>query len=119
NHYPQDIESTVERSHPAIRPGCMAAFAVDRRGRERLVVVTEVYSGPRLKAIQLEMDAEITPQSIVLGIRTAIAKEHDIRAHDIVLIQPGTISKTSSGKIQRFACMQDYLSEALKHWGNA
>ncbi|PYQ61978.1 MAG: hypothetical protein DMF53_14145, partial [Acidobacteria bacterium] len=38
NHYPQDIELTVERSHPALRPGCGAAFAVEREGEERLVV---------------------------------------------------------------------------------
>jgi len=42
NHYPQDIELTVERSHPALRPGCGAVFAIDSGGDERLVVVQEV-----------------------------------------------------------------------------
>ncbi len=42
NHYPQDIELTVEGSHPSVRPGCCAAFSVDIDGEERLVIVTEV-----------------------------------------------------------------------------
>ena len=42
NHYPQDIEATVERSHPALRAGCGAAFPVDVNGEERLVVVQEL-----------------------------------------------------------------------------
>src|SRR4029453_7242743 len=42
NHYPQDIELTVERSHPSLRPGCGAAFSVEVNGEERLVVVQEV-----------------------------------------------------------------------------
>jgi acyl-CoA synthetase (AMP-forming)/AMP-acid ligase II len=42
NHYPQDVEWTVERSHPALRPGCGAAFAVERDNAERLVVVHEL-----------------------------------------------------------------------------
>ena len=42
NHYPQDIELTVEQSHASIRPGCGAAFSVDIDGEERLVVAYEV-----------------------------------------------------------------------------
>src|SRR4029077_2284192 len=41
NLYPQDIELTVERSHPALRPGCGAAFSIELGQEERLVVVHE------------------------------------------------------------------------------
>ena len=44
NHYPQDIELTVQQSHPSLRPGCGAAFAVEVDNAERLVIVQEVES---------------------------------------------------------------------------
>jgi acyl-CoA synthetase (AMP-forming)/AMP-acid ligase II len=42
NLYPHDIELTVEQSHPALRPGCCAAFSVDVADEERLIVAAEV-----------------------------------------------------------------------------
>ena len=45
NHYPQDIETTVERSHPSLRPAAGAAFTVEIDGRERLVIVNELERG--------------------------------------------------------------------------
>ena len=42
NHYPQDIEATVEESHKALRPGGVAAFSMDLEGEERLIVVQEI-----------------------------------------------------------------------------
>ena len=42
NHYPQDIEWTVERCHAALRPGCGAAFTVEADSEERLVIVQEI-----------------------------------------------------------------------------
>src|SRR5262249_21871067 len=42
NHYPQDIELTVDKSNPFLRPGCGAAFSVEVEGEERLVVVQEL-----------------------------------------------------------------------------
>ena len=44
--YPQDIELTVEQSHPALRPACCAAFSVDGTGEEQLIIAAEV--DPRL-----------------------------------------------------------------------
>ena len=45
NHYPQDIEATVERSHEQLRPGACAAFTIEIEGRERLAIVGEVERG--------------------------------------------------------------------------
>ncbi|MEO1378425.1 MAG: fatty acyl-AMP ligase, partial [Cyanobacteria bacterium J06635_10] len=42
NHYPQDIELTVQKSHPGLRRDCGAAFSVEVKGEERLLIVQEV-----------------------------------------------------------------------------
>jgi acyl-CoA synthetase (AMP-forming)/AMP-acid ligase II len=104
NHYPQDIELTVENSHPALRPSCGAAFAVEFKGEEQLVVVQEV---ERSYLRRLNID------EVVGNIRQAVSVEHDIRVHTVVLVKTGTIPKTSSGKIQRQACRQKFLNRTL------
>jgi len=102
NHYPQDIELTVERSHPALRPGCCAAFSIDVNGEERLAVVQEV-----------DTRKNPDPRDIVQAIRRAVAEEHDLQLYAVALIKPHTIAKTSSGKIQRRTCRDEYLNGKL------
>lgn len=102
NHYPQDIEATVEKSHPGIREGFAVAFSIDERGSERLVIVAEFRQ--RFKDSQEEAKA---------AIRRAISESHEIPVHDIVLIQMRTLSKTASGKHQRHLCKAEYLSGTL------
>ncbi len=100
NHYPQDIELTVEKSHPALRPGCCAAFPVEGEGgEERLVVVQEVRRDAR--------DADLA--SVLDAIRRAVAEEHEVTLLAAVLIRTATLPKTSSGKVQRQACRASYL----------
>jgi 8-amino-7-oxononanoate synthase len=105
NHYPQDIEFTVEKSHKALRPGCGAAFSVDFEGEERLVVVQEV---ERKYIRDLDTDA------ITRAIRKAVSEEHELQVHAIALVKPFSIPKTSSGKIQRHACRARFLNNSLK-----
>jgi amino acid adenylation domain-containing protein len=94
NHYPQDIELTVEQSYPGLRPGCGAAFAIERDGEERLVVVQELERRAK--------NADIA--ELAAAIRQQVAAQHDLQVYGVVLIKAGTIPKTSSGKIQRHAC---------------
>jgi acyl-CoA synthetase (AMP-forming)/AMP-acid ligase II len=112
NHYPHDIEATVEQCHPAIRPQCSVAVSVDVDGRERLIVVAEVdrrYSPARpVPASDLG--------SVVTAVRAAIAAHHGITAHKVVLIRPATIPKTSSGKLRRARCRALYLDNGLDIW---
>ncbi len=103
NHYPQDIERTVELSHKTVRPGCVAAFSVDADGEERLVVVVEAV-----------MDADHNSKSVIAAIRKAIAEGHDLRVHKVCLIAPRSIDKTSSGKIQRQASRRGFLEGTLE-----
>ncbi|HEV2864403.1 MAG TPA: AMP-binding protein, partial [Pyrinomonadaceae bacterium] len=103
NHFPQDFELTVEQSHPALRAGCGAAFSVEDAGEEALVVVQE-----------LEFRRKPDVSEVIDSIRQALSEEHEVQVHSVVLIKPGTIPKTSSGKIQRHACRLKYLSDALE-----
>jgi acyl-CoA synthetase (AMP-forming)/AMP-acid ligase II len=91
NHYPQDIEETVDRCHKALRAGCGAAFSVQHDGEERLVVVYELVEG-----------AEATPD-ISTAVARAIWEDHGIPLFALSLIRKSTVPKTSSGKIMRSA----------------
>lgn len=119
NHYPQDIELTVEQSHPSIRPGGSAALSVEIADGERLVIVAEVESLSRPATLQrngepgLRRREPLDVEAITRAIRRAVAEEHDVRAHAVVLIQPGSIPKTSSGKLQRHACRAAFLNGSL------
>ena len=104
NHYPQDIELTVEKSHPALRPGCGAAFAVDVKGSERLVVVQEVERS-YLRTLDVN--------EVLGNIRQAVTAQHDLQIYATVLVKTGSIPKTSSGKIQRHACQSGFLAGSL------
>ncbi len=102
NYYPQDIELTIEKSHQALRPGCGAAFSVDVKDEERLVVVHEV-----------DVRQYLDWDEIIKVIRENVAKDHELQVYAVVLIKPGSIPKTSSGKIQRQACRLEFLNESL------
>ena len=103
NHYPQDLERTAEQSHPALRPGCGAAFSVDVDGEERLVIISEIERQYLRGAID----------EIAGNIRQAIAEQHELQLYAAVLIKPGSMLKTSSGKVQRGACRVSYLMKRL------
>lgn len=109
NHYPQDIELSVEQSHPALQPGCGAAFSVDVDGEQRLVVVQE------LKRTHRNANVEEVAQMI----RQAVAEEHELQVYGVVLIRPMSIPKTSSGKIQRHLCRARFLEGDLKVIGSS
>ncbi|WP_067855669.1 type I polyketide synthase [Nocardia shimofusensis] len=103
NHYPQDIEATVESAHEGIRAGCVAAFSVDIGiDGEQPVVVAEVRGDD--PAVLAEIEG---------AVRAAITTEHGLALAAVVLIRPATMFKTSSGKIQRSACRAAYLSGEL------
>jgi acyl-CoA synthetase (AMP-forming)/AMP-acid ligase II len=93
NHYPQDIEHTVQSTDACLRAGFGAAFAgAGPQGQESVIVVQEIERVHRHRADLAEIAA---------SIREAVADEHELSVHDIVFVRPGTIPKTTSGKIQR------------------
>jgi acyl-CoA synthetase (AMP-forming)/AMP-acid ligase II len=120
NLYPHDIELTVEQGHPAIRSACCAAFSVDVADEERLIVVAELERRYQPERHQLNGAARSHPngrpldvEEVTRAIRRAVAEEHDVRVHTVVLLRAGSIAKTPSGKVQRRACKASFLSGTL------
>lgn len=112
NHYPQDIEHTIERAHSLVRPSAAAVFTVDAGGRERLCSVAEIERGRNRSEQELE--------EVFSAIRRAVSADHEVPLDAIVLIKAGSIPKTSSGKIQRHACRNAFLRrkdlEIVSQW---
>ena len=104
NHYPQDIELTVESSHPALQPSAGAAFSVTEDGKEQLVIVQEVTRAGR--------QADVN--EVASAIRQAVAEKHDLQVFAVALVKPMSIPKTSSGKIQRRATKAAFLNGELE-----
>lgn len=104
NHYPQDLEFTAERAHPALKPGGGAAFAVEVDGQERLVMAQEL-----LRTALRQAD----PEEIGAAIAQAVLEEHEVQPFAVVLLKTGTVPKTSSGKIQRQTARRQFLAGDL------
>ena len=104
NHYPQDIELSVESSHPLLRKGYSAAFSLLDDSEEKLIIAVE-----RERYYADEVDYE----HVLRCIREAVSKEHNLRPHKILILRTGSISKTTSGKIQRQKCKKEWLSNDL------
>ncbi len=125
NHYPQDLEWTAERSHPALRPGGGAAFSVSRsvaapddkaagKGAsvdEELVVLVHEIGREHLRTF--DADAVLT------ALRRAVFEEHGLALSGVALVKPGGVPKTSSGKVRRGTCRDawiDHSLESLARW---
>ncbi len=103
NHYPQDIERTVEEAHESLPVGAGAAVSVGVDGAEQLVIVQEA---PR------DRDADLA--EVCAAIRSQLGKIHEVSPREVVLIKPNSIPKTSSGKIQRHASRIAYEAGELE-----
>jgi acyl transferase domain-containing protein/acyl-CoA synthetase (AMP-forming)/AMP-acid ligase II/acyl carrier protein len=104
NHYPQDIEFTVENSHPSLRPGSGAAFAIEINNSEKLVIVQEVERSYLRK---------LNADEVMGAIRKAVAEHHDLQTYAIVLIKTNSLPKTSSGKVRRSTCRAEFEAGTL------
>ena len=103
NHYPQDLEWTAERAHPALRAGYGAAFSVETPEGEALVLALETERRTR------DDDAH----SAAAAVRRAIGEAHGLPVEAVVLVRSGSLPRSSSGKIQRRATRQRYLDGTL------
>jgi phthiocerol/phenolphthiocerol synthesis type-I polyketide synthase C len=106
NYYSEDVEATVQDSHPALLRGRGAAFSVTPRSSstEQLVVVQEV---------DRNRIGDVDISDVIDAIRTAITEHHEIQPYAIVLVEPLRIPTTSSGKIRRSRCQQRFLDGDL------
>lgn len=94
SYHPQDIELTVHQSSPLLSHGQSAAFAAADDGEERLVIVTEVSR----QAGRLDVG------KVAATIRAAVAAEHRLQVHAVVLLPAGALPKTSCGQVHRRRC---------------
>ncbi|MET4042508.1 fatty acyl-AMP ligase [Bradyrhizobium sp. RT6a] len=109
NHYPQDVERTVQSLDQALRENCGAAFSVpDETGEETLVIVQEIERTAR---------HSIDTEAITGRIREAVTDNHELSARHIALIRPGTLPKTTSGKIQRKLARKLWLDGGFEQLG--
>ncbi|TVT92258.1 non-ribosomal peptide synthetase [Pseudomonas sp. RGB] len=99
NLYPQDIEQTIEREVEVVRKGRVAAFAVNDQGLEGIGIAAE---------ISRSVQKILLPEALIKAIRQAVAEAYQEAPSVVVLLNPGALPKTSSGKVQRSAC-------ALRH----
>jgi fatty acid CoA ligase FadD32 len=124
NHYPQDLEYSAQEASRALRTGYVAAFSVPANQLPQ-VVFDNPHAG-------LKFDAEDTSEQLVIvaeraagshkldyqpiadDIRAAVAVRHGVTVRDLLLVQAGTIPRTSSGKIGRRACRAAYLDGSLR-----
>ncbi len=124
NHYPQDLEQSIEAAHSAIRPGCSAAFGLfnddpnsagSTVAAESLVLMAEIQADQ----VSVLQDQPLALQTIAQTLQQAIWEGHQIWAQSVLLLPPQGIPKTSSGKIQRRACREQFeagMPDRLVHW---
>lgn len=107
NHYPQDLEATAQDAHPAVRRDRLAAFAVPGGTSgtgERVVLVAE-----HVRATSL---ASLDVPAVVRAVRGAVSTRHGLRLAEVVLVPPGAVARTSSGKVSRALTRARYLEGA-------
>jgi acyl-CoA synthetase (AMP-forming)/AMP-acid ligase II/alpha-ketoglutarate-dependent taurine dioxygenase len=105
NRYPQDIEKAVEAGVTQVRKGRVSAFAVEHEGRESIGVAVEIGRGEQRKT---------APAALVEAIDRVIAETQQEPVSLVALLDPGTLPKTTSGKLQRSACRQRLASGELQ-----
>ncbi|MEE6178600.1 AMP-binding protein [Mycobacterium sp. 050134] len=102
NHYPEDIEATVQE----ITGGRVAAISVPTNSTEELVTVIELKK--RGESREGAEDAKHWLTRVKSNVTSAIANAHGLNVGDLVLVPPGSIPTTTSGKIRRAACVEQY-----------
>ena len=108
NYYPQDIEAAAEASHAALRAGSCAAFSVPGERGEQLAIVQE-----------LDARAQVAYPEAIAAIRKAVASGCGLEVSAVLLVKAGAIPKTSSGKVRRGACRDEYLAGTfIRDWLN-
>jgi len=104
-YYPQDIEASIQTMISAVRPEGVATVGVTSPTGEKVVVVAE---------LQREMLRSADLKSVANSIRRVVSEDHGLALQDVLLIRPGTLPRTTSGKIQRRLCGELYLSQEFQ-----
>ena len=99
NHYPDDIEATIQE----ITGGRVAAISIPDDASEQLVAIVELKERGGS-----EEEALDRLRAMKRKVASAIKKSHSVRVSDLVVVPPGSIPITTSGKVRRSACVERY-----------
>ena len=106
NHYPDDIEATIRE----ITEGRVAAISVPDERSEQLVAIVELTCEQTISGEQQMAKLHAVRREII----SAISTSHGLRVFDLVLVPPGSIPFTTSGKVRRSACIESYRRNEFK-----
>jgi acyl-CoA synthetase (AMP-forming)/AMP-acid ligase II len=112
NHFPTDIESSVESADPAIASSSAVAFSLDLDGTERLIIAAEVRREYRRTAAS-STAPQLDPAAVRQRIRAAVVAFNEVSPFEVILLSPGAIPRTTSGKVSRLSTRAAYLSRTL------
>jgi acyl-CoA synthetase (AMP-forming)/AMP-acid ligase II/cytochrome P450 len=115
NYFPADIEGTVESADSALAAFGAVAFALELDGLERLIIAAELrreYRRPGVSGTAHELD----PAAVRQRVRAAVVAAHEVTPYEVVLLRPGAVRRTSSGKISRTATREAYVGQTLEAW---
>ncbi|MGC2655923.1 MAG: AMP-binding protein [Mycobacterium sp.] len=102
NHYPDDIEATIQE----ITGGRVAAISVPNDRSEQLVAIVELK-----KRGSSDDEVRHRLHTVKREVASAISKSHGLRVADLVLVPPGSLPITTSGKVRRSACAERYRQD--------
>lgn len=100
NYYAADIEQVAGQSHAALMPGAAAAFGINLNDSEHLAIVHEVK--PNVLNVNVDQVAK--------AVRQAVAREMQLPVHAVMLVKPGSLPRTSAGKIQHYMARERFLA---------
>jgi acyl-CoA synthetase (AMP-forming)/AMP-acid ligase II len=113
NHFPVDLERTAESADAAIATSGAVAFSLDIDGVERLIIVAEVRR-EHGRAARGESPHDLDADAVRRRILAAVASEHEVAVHEVVLLRPGALPRTTSGKVSRRSARDAYSGETLE-----
>jgi acyl-CoA synthetase (AMP-forming)/AMP-acid ligase II len=105
NLFPEDIEATMQVAEPLLAQEGAAAFSVVGPSTEQLVLVQEVSSRVLRSVDLIAMRDEVS---------RLVLQRHGIGVSAFVPVRAGSLVRTSSGKISRFACKHLYMTQKLQ-----
>ncbi len=110
NHDPLDLEIAASQSHPALGGGLGAAFSLETADGESIVLACEVD-----RSAVTDLDAA----AVTTRVAESVSRRFGLALHDLALLAPGALPRTTSGKIQRQRCKERYLRGELPRLADA
>ncbi|GAB2627497.1 hypothetical protein Aab01nite_80950 [Paractinoplanes abujensis] len=108
NIHPQDLEAAAVAADPILRPGNAVAFGVRVDGVERVVVAAE------LRKKVLRNGEPIPLDRAASAIRAAVTSHSGVQCHEVLLMRPDSLPKTTSGKLRRTQCRREWTAGSLR-----